>query len=730
MVTDLGAHLVGRKATVYIEAVKPSVDAADREVVIKVIPEAGPQRIIGQPTDTVRVTSALCEIAVDANRDGQMKFNSQDASDATDIGSHYRFWTNDDDDNSNGTPSFPWDETDPEYYPPRRADSADRIINSKRDCEDLARLWINVAGCASTLSNPADNLYLGLKWNTDAGQAPRIRLFRSADPLGGLGYIQSVPEAAIQVAGDTVTSPNHCLLDVEEPDSATTVSSGIDTVVPRAGRKADFIFKKRDLVGLDPGSSVLPLLFEGVGEGKGQLVPVFLRRNSDGSMEVIKEGVGVWLDLKNIRRMYMRAHSTPYSTFWQSDFPLPYLQGSSPSLPYEESADHGRFDHGALTIPNDRLSFAEGDSITDPGGTIYPFDAALDEEAKCVVFVHGIDMEIDAQLGYAESFFKRLWWEGYRGRFVTFRWNTVLADGLWVAAPDHENSSIFNSGEYRSWKGGASLKKYVETVLRRQMGDSAVISIAGHSLGNACVGEALRQGLHISSYVAMEAAVPLSCYYPEPTSPVNDTLASSFQSILLIAEGFWPTPQYTSQGGYAGYLSDIKVASGATRLVAYQNIFDFWLRTGETRDLPVVGKLPADWFNYQYLFKPDNRFGSGKYLYDPDPTKLAWFECFDLNSYRTFKRPVKDLHEVMAYVSRSRTFPLGGQTPDGKEQPPEFDPSVNMARDYRFGTNRADHSGQFQRDIQFMYGDEDGNLWPTSFYTRLMRSLNVKPTAP
>ena len=766
LVTDLGAHLVGRKATVYIEAVKPSVDAADHEVVIKVIPEEGPQRIIGQPADTVRVTSALCEIAVDANRDGQMKFNSQDASDATTKAKPYRFWTNDDDDNRNVTPDFPWDETDPEFYPPRRADSADRIINSKRDCEDLARLWINVAGCASALSNPADNLYLGLKWNTDAGQAPRIRLFRSADPLGGLGYIQSVPEAAIQVAGDTVTSPNHCLLDVEEPDSATPVSSGMDSVVPRAWRKVDYIFGKRDLVGLDPGSSVLPLLFEGVAEGKGQLVPVFLRRNSDGSMVVIREGAGVWVDLKNIRRMYMRAHSTPYSISSLGDFPLPYdafkanlgpdgdavLYLTTPRAPYAVDTAPDGYTHGVLTIPNDRLSYAQGDSITDPGGHVYPFEAAPDEEAKCVVFVHGIDMTIDAQLGYGESFFKRLWWEGYRGRFVAFRWNTVLDDnGAFLYGAGRENSSIFNSGEYRSWKGGASLKSYVETVLRRQMGDTAVISIAGHSLGNACVGEALRQGLQISSYVAMEAAVSLSCYYPEPADPATDMLVSAFQPELLTAETDKPTPQYTSLGGYAGYLRDIKTSSGATRLVAYQNIDDFWLRTGKTREIVItvpaqvnaggyvvapaydlnLGKFTVDWFNYQRLCKPDDRIGYGQYLYDPDPAKLASFE-YGLR----LKRPVKDLHEVMAYVSRTRTFPLGAQTADGKEQPPGFDASVNMKNEYGFGTKRADHSGQFQRDIQFMYGDEDGAKWHDAdgflmpFYLRLMNSLLVAPSRP
>jgi hypothetical protein len=54
-----------------------------------------------------------------------------------------------------------------------------------------------------------------------------------------------------------------------------------------------------------------------------------------------------------------------------------------------------------------------------------------------------------------------------------------------------------------------------------------------------------------------------------------------------------------------------------------------------------------------------------------------------------------------------------------------------LIRRYGYGSARADHSGQFQRDIQVMYGDNDGKPWvdkngnATPLYDQLMRDLNV-----
>ncbi|MEJ0089787.1 MAG: hypothetical protein WDM80_08600 [Limisphaerales bacterium] len=136
------------------------------------------------------------------------------------------------------------------------------------------------------------------------------------------------------------------------------------------------------------------------------------------------------------------------------NFPLPWqvqAWDSSPAkFPYLKTAD------GSLAIPQTNLGYGIGDSREV--GSQYPFDPPPDEQRKCVVFVHGIDLDVPTQQGYAQSFFKRLWWEGYKGRLAAFRWATTLTDGADFLKLGRENISIYNSGEYRSWKGGTSLK--------------------------------------------------------------------------------------------------------------------------------------------------------------------------------------------------------------------------------------------------------------------------------
>jgi Fungalysin metallopeptidase (M36)/IgGFc binding protein/Bacterial Ig domain/K319L-like, PKD domain/Fungalysin/Thermolysin Propeptide Motif/Fibronectin type III domain len=627
-------------------------------------------------------------MAVDNNRDGNITF---DDADKTTADKPYRFWLNDDQDESKS--DWKWTEPEPEIYEehPQHHDSDDQIINSPRDCEDLTRLWLDTGNLLNFLQNADNDLYLGLKWENVGDTKPSIRLFRSADTNGGLGHIKNATIAAKQ-ASDF----RSCLID------ADYTSNGIDQVRP-TDRVADLIFIKHTLADLNKSGSKLYLLFEGVAEGKGELRLVLLKKNRNGTWTSLGDGPGVWLDLKNIRRMYLRAYSTPLA----DNFPLPWERAATthpPAYPYSEE-DIPAMGNGALFIHDDKLGYRIGDSTSeDENQQDYPFDAPPDEQKKCVMFVHGIDLSVAEQQGYAQTFFKRLWWEGYRGRLVAFRWATTLDDGL--LKPGHENTSLYNSGEYRSWKGGASLKKYV-TKLHADLGNDWIISVAAHSLGNACTGEALKQGMQVNSYVAMEAAVSLSCYYSESDNPPTDPG-------MLQADAASPTPELASQLGYQGYLSDI--GNTAFSRVSYFNADDFWLVTGSaSRELAWWN---VNWMADQKKYKPDDRRGLGEYD----------FESQFGNSRRpgfvrglSYARWVEDPHEAMAFVARSRTRPLGAG------EPPQTFSGLNLEDVYLFDWQRSCHSGQFQRDIQLMYGDKNGTQWPVPFYKRLMSDLNVSP---
>jgi VCBS repeat-containing protein len=645
------------------------------------------------------------QLAVDANRDGEITF---DDADLTTQNQPYRFWLNDDMDESKLSSLFSEDE--PEVYPPSRPDSGDRAINSARDCEDLTRLWLDTGNLVDYLKDAANDFYIGLKWENVGGKKPAIRLFRSADTSGGLGHIKDATIAAKQASDFS-----SCLMDADY--------SGIDQI-KLTDRLADFIFTKHTFADLDKSQSKLFLLFEGVSEGKGELRLVFLKKNSNGSWTSMGEGPGVWLDLKNIRRMYVRAYSTPLP----DKFPLPWQNAACkqpPDFPYLTN-----WLTGSLYIPVENLGYGIGDSTpSDENQAQYPFDAPPGEQTKCVVFVHGIDVTVAEQQGYAQSFYKRLWWEGYCGRLVTFRWATTLDNRAFTPFADRENISIFNSGEYRSWYGGTSLRNYVGG-LRAQLGNDETISVAAHSLGNACVGAALRQGMQINSYVAMEAAVPLSCYYAETEDPPTD-------SSLVRADSASPTPRYASELGYQGYLSDID--SGAVNRASYYNADDFWLVTGTLNPavklkMEVAGGLSGawlfnqiknvDWITSQRKHKPDDRYGLGEYKYESQSglPRQASFE-----RGRNYSRSVSDQFEGMAFIARSRTRPLGAG------EPPQKFSGLDLKTVYKFDRERSCHSGQFQRNIQLMYGDKYGKQWldenggKNPFYNQLMRDLHVGP---
>jgi hypothetical protein len=658
------------------------------------------------------------KLAVDANRDGTITF---DAADATSASAPYRFWLNDDDDHTYSSAAW-WSDLDPEHFPARRADSDDQIVNSPRDCEDLARMWINAAGLIDTVKDPSSDLYLGLKWKNTNGTHPCIRLFRSADTNGGLGYIK---DATIGLQQATITPPGgvgalrSCLGDadaatVSNPPAEFPWTSGITQVEPIV-RDADFIFRKDALTDVFGNRTTGYLLFEGVQEGKGELMLVVVRKKSDNTWEKVSEGGSVWLQLDNIRRMYVRVHSEPMA----SNFPLPWessVATSPPPFPYTESTDH------TITIPDSNLGWGAGD--TTENLSQFPFVPTAGEENKCVVFVHGIDLDVPTQQGYAQSFFKRLWWEGYRGRFVAFRWSTVLStDGLFGGmgpwGPGEENTSIFNSGEYRSWKSGAGLKKYVDA-LRTQLGSGSVIGVAGHSLGNIAVSEALWQGMRPNSYVAMESAVSVSCYYwsnpgpGEPLPPANLRLVN--------AESGRPTPLDTAAGGYYGNLASLQSIAGLNR-VSYYNADDFWLATGRTA--PSWGSKETNWVKNHEAYKPDDRYVIGQYKYDPS----VYWSKFERGV--SFLRTVTDRHEKMSFISRSRSSAIGAvSAPPGFQG---FEMRFSNPYGYGFGQARYDHSGQFQRNIQLMYGRADGTPWVDQngvampFYRRLMSDLQVSP---
>ena len=457
----------------------------------------------------------------------------------------------------------------------------------------------------------------------------------------------------------------------------------------RLGVEAVLPLSQTTLANLSETSPGLFLLFEAAGEGKGRLI-LTIHRNG----EKVAEYPPLHLDLKNIKKMYARAHTKPLP----ADFPYPYTQTNPPNDPYVVTA------RGGFVIPDENISFGLGNG--DEAARNQALEPPPDEEPKCIIFVHGIDMGLAAYHSYSESCFKRFWWEGYKGRLVAFRWGTPLSA--------EEDADIFNDGEMRAWSYGPSLIGFVHH-MENELGAGGRISIIGHSLGNAVVGSAFQKGMVVDSYAAMEAAVPLSCYFPPPAPGQPDVLEASFLAGALEAEEERPTPDYASAMGYRGFLENLTNGIRGN-FVNYHNRFDFWLAVGTTS----FG-FDVHWETNQRRYKPNDIFGPSSYRFDParEAGERVRFERTGFGN----DRPVENIHESLAYVARSRTRALGAEPAAGAPRPPGAQ-SVDLNGVYGFQNFRFDHSGQFQRNIQSMYR-ANGTAFGRSLFRQLIEDPRV-----
>ncbi|PYL92756.1 MAG: hypothetical protein DMF14_02740, partial [Verrucomicrobia bacterium] len=289
-------------------------------------------------------------LAVDGNRDGQMSFNDPFVRDAdkTTSDKPYRFWLNDDDDTAFDYDSETGRQIGPkeeEQVPPAYPDYSLHHINSKRNLEDFARLWIDLSGATDAHDW---GMQIGLKWKNVTG-APAINIYPSADGDGSSSYVTDDAAAQSQITGvfnDAVRDKNN---------KQTVDANGT------------FIFKPDYWNDLPDDNPKKCLLFEGASEGKGELTIVFLDQNGHELAEV----GSVWIDIKEVRKLYERGKITLDAPNipdpWNDDRPNP-LQWAWDPWNWEPEVD-----------PN--------------------------SEAKTIVYVHGWRMNYDEYLSWADTTF-------------------------------------------------------------------------------------------------------------------------------------------------------------------------------------------------------------------------------------------------------------------------------------------------------------------------------------
>ncbi|HUA65491.1 MAG TPA: LamG-like jellyroll fold domain-containing protein [Alphaproteobacteria bacterium] len=369
-----------------------------------------------------------------------------------------------------------------------------------------------------------------------------------------------------------------------------------------------FIFPPGFWVNLSDDQPVAHLLFDAVNRGSGQLVITIYK--SDGVTK-LAEGPPLYLKLQDVKEMYDR-----------------WTVGDNPNSPPATTASR----------------------VTSP----YSCDSTLPAEDKYIVFVHGwnlADWEKDA---YAETAFKRLYWQGYKGHFGAFQWPTGYGFGSWktvVTDPDN-----FDNSEFYAWLSAQGLFGLLNN-LNNMYPDR--VYLMAHSMGNVVAGEALKlagSNQVVNTYVAMQGAIPAHCY---------DQIAD-FRTIPLLLDSGTPDryANYPANGGPC-YFDGI---AGARDFINFYNPNDW--------------ALAANHWQLDQDLKPDSGFGwDGTHFYVGDlETKI------DLPAY-TYK--------IFAYCDEAHCYALGAQADVGgvfKNQ------QVDLHSLFGFGDRHKDHSGEFNSD--------------------------------
>jgi alpha-tubulin suppressor-like RCC1 family protein len=285
-----------------------------------------------------------------------------------------------------------------------------------------------------------------------------------------------------------------------------------------------------------------------------------------------------------------------------------------------------------------------------------------DASTPYTLFVHGWNMETWEKDRFAETAFKRLYWQGYQGRFGSFRWPTGFGFTGWKSAiTDPDN---YDNSESNAW---ASARGLLNKLVGLNMQYPDNVYLMAHSMGNVVVGEALHlAGTNqvANTYIAMQGAVPAHCYDPTTYVRTNNL------NYLGVGQNS-DAPNYYASYWTNGAPCYFNGTSGAGRYIDFYNIEDFAL---------------ARW-QVDQDFKPDSNAG---FYYDDSVKKFYFGGMTELHF-------PADTYRIFAYCDTAFCYALGAQ----ENVSGAFNQSLQLnlfALPYDFGRLHIGHSHEFRSD--------------------------------
>jgi hypothetical protein len=456
--------------------------------------------------------------------------------------------------------------------------TGNRAIPCTRDLEDFARLWVSGID-SNLLAALPSNSTVTLSW-------------------GDVGY----PNPG---------NPTIDLFQAADPNggmgyltNALIATNQIDpTLSPYIGR-------------LGPGGSIQLNACEfdvcwrgnyfiwcGVSNGSGNLSVTI----SDASGNVLG-GAGVYIQLQDIKQMYER-----------------WTVGDAPSL-----------------APSNTAYLAQDDFTPGQSTTPFQYGPSTDTNTPYILFVHGWNMESWKKDRFAETMFKRLYWQGYQGRFGSFRW--PCASGILT----------FDDSEFNAWKSAAPLHAFLTNLNTLYPNQVYVMS---HSQGAIVCGEALRlAGTNqlVNTYIAAQGAIASHDYDASATN--------------RYAGGATPDreAQYYTNGAPC-YFNGV---AGARTYINFFNTNDWALTLLWPPNQNLKPDLGWEWNGTNYYAAPAN---GGRNLYFP-----------------------ADTYEIFSHITQAQCYALGSQVNvNGAFSGSQVELDIAP---YNFGTPHKDHSGEFRSD--------------------------------
>lgn len=285
------------------------------------------------------------------------------------------------------------------------------------------------------------------------------------------------------------------------------------------------------------------------------------------------------------------------------------------------------------------------------GVQAFQYPASQDTNTPYILYVHGWNMESWEKDRFAESAFKRLYWQGYNGRFGLFRWPTGndFTGDLSQLLSDPSEKDNYDGSEYNASLSGTGL---LNTLVKLNAEYTGHVYVLAHSMGNVVTGEALRLASTnevVNTYVASQAA--LSAHLYDESVPDYSFDRSVPFGVTTVNYNFGPnTPDI-----YVNWLAG-NFGGGAGHIVNFYNPNDY--------------ALNANHWQLDQLFKPDIlvviqdslwNYGYNGSASDPAP----WNNFFRTNDYTStmvnfdIVNTLTNRYEVMAYAAQSYSTALG-----------------------------------------------------------------------